>query len=382
MPRQRTGSIVERDGKIYARVTYTDENGKRKDLWKIARTRTEAREISKKLLRELDDSGTRALDAATMTFSDLADYYSKVYVKAAQYVDGRKVAGVRSLQTRRGHVKTLREHFGKKRLRDITHGDLERFKAARLAEPIYRKGNQQRSIASVNRDLSVMRRMMNIAQREGWIPRSPFAAGDSIISLADERTRERILTKVEEARLLAACDHRRRQHLRPIIICALDTGMRRGEILSLCWHSVDFENSIITIVEFHTKTLRARYVPMTMRLRLELEHLWEASRKVDEDLVFGVVSNVKRSFMSARKIAGLSDVRFHDLRHTAATRLIQGHLPLQEVGRVLGHSQNSTTYRYVNANAETVQRAAAIMDALNALNAEDVMTINTAETIN
>jgi integrase len=119
-----------------------------------------------------------------------------------------------------------------------------------------------------------------------------------------------------------------------------------------------------------------------MRLRLELERLWEASRKVDEDLVFGVVSNVKRSFMSARKIAGLSDVRFHDLRHTAATRLIQGHLPLQEVGRVLGHSQNSTTYRYVNANAETVQRAAAIMDALNALNAEDVVTINAAETIN
>jgi integrase len=57
--------------------------------------------------------------------------------------------------------------------------------------------------------------------------------------------------------------------------------------------------------------------------------------------------------------AGLPDVRFHDLRHTAATRLVAAHLPLPEVGRVLGHTQANTTYRYVNANIETTRRAAA-----------------------
>ncbi len=81
--------------------------------------------------------------------------------------------------------------------------------------------------------------------------------------------------------------------------------------------------------------------------------------------VFGIYDNVKRSYTAARKAAGLLDVRFHDLRHTAATRLVGAHIPLSEVGRVLGHTQANTTYRYVNANAETAKRAAAALDAFN-----------------
>jgi len=83
-------------------------------------------------------------------------------------------------------------------------------------------------------------------------------------------------------------------------------------------------------------------------------------------LIFGIIDNVKRSFTAARSKAGLNDVRFHDLRHTAATRLVGVHIPLSEVGRVLGHSQANTTYRYVNANVETAKRAAAALDAFNA----------------
>jgi integrase len=83
-------------------------------------------------------------------------------------------------------------------------------------------------------------------------------------------------------------------------------------------------------------------------------------------LVFGILDNVKRSFTAARNQAGLNDLRFHDLRHTAATRLVGAHIPLSEVGRVLGHSQANTTYRYVNANVETAKRAAAALDAFNA----------------
>jgi integrase len=72
----------------------------------------------------------------------------------------------------------------------------------------------------------MLRRMLNVAQREGWILRSPFAAGDSLISLADENKRERILTREEEIKLLAACESPQRAHLKAILICALDTGMR------------------------------------------------------------------------------------------------------------------------------------------------------------
>ena len=120
---------------------------------------------------------------------------------------------------------------------------------------------------------------------------------------------------------------------------------------------------------------------MTTRLYLELEGLWDKSEKNPDALVFGVTNNVKNSFTAARNAAGLSDVRFHDLRHTAATRLVGLHMPLAEVGRVLGHTQPSTTYRYVNANAETARRAAAALDSFNAeVMTEEVQTAG--ETVN
>jgi len=212
----------------------------------------------------------------------------------------------------------------------------------------------------------MLRRMLNVAQREGWILRSPFAAGDSLISLADENKRERILTREEEVRLLAACETPQRAHLKPILICALDTGMRQGEIFSLRWRDVDLENGLLNIQAFHTKTLKERQVAITTRLALELERLKTSAPANEDGLVFGIIDNVKRSFTAARNKAGLKDVRFHDLRHTAATRLVGAHIPLSEVGRVLGHSQANTSYRYVNANVGTAKRAAAALDAFNA----------------
>ena len=99
----------------------------------------------------------------------------------------------------------------------------------------------------------MLRRLLNVAQREGWILRNPFAAGDSLISLADENKRERILTREEEIKLLSACDIPQRAHLKAILICALDTGMRQGEIFPGRWRNVDFENGLLKIQAFHTK---------------------------------------------------------------------------------------------------------------------------------
>ena len=80
-----------------------------------------------------------------------------------------------------------------------------------------------------------------------------------------------------------------------------------------------------------------------------------------------------------RTKAGLPDVRFHDLRHTAATRLVAAHPPLPEVGRVLGHTQANTTYRYVNANLETTRRAAALLDAFNEGTVEQLVVAEDSE---
>jgi integrase len=137
---------------------------------------------------------------------------------------------------------------------------------------------------------------------------------------------------------------------------------------------------VLTIRAFNTKTMKERQVSLTTRLTLELGQLWDASPKIRDGLVFGFTNNVKRSFTLARTAAGLPDIRFHDLRHTAATRLVAAHLPLPEVGRVLGHTQANTTYRYVNANIETTRRAAAALDAFNSEGLEQLAAAEAVET--
>lgn len=369
--RERVGSIVSRKsrsakGKVtwWARITYTDPvTGKRHDRQRRAESKSHAKDLVQDLIAEVDKTGGRSLAKEHMTFLDLATYFEKEYLKPAEYVDGRKVAGVRSIVPAKANVKALKDHFGKRLLRGITHSDIREFRMIRLATKT--KAKKQRSIAAVNRELEKMRRLLNIAEREGWILRNPMRSGDPLISMADERKRERIVTREEELRLLAACENRYRKHLRPILICALDTGMRRGEILGLKWSDVDFEERVLTIRAFNTKTMQERQVSLTTRLMIELERIWEESPKNKDFLVFGFTDNVKKSWTSVRTKAGLPDVRFHDLRHTAATRLVAAHLPLPEVGRVLGHTQANTTYRYVNANIETTRRAAALLDAFN-----------------
>jgi integrase len=307
----------------------------------------------------------------------------------------------------------LREHFGRRKLRSISYGDIEKFKSERLQTPtkpdIARHERElkdnpaaelisTRTLATAHRELALLRAILRVAWREGWIPKSPFDAGKPLITVADEKKRERILTRDEETRLLNACDApmtltytrlgkqitaqvsvNMREHLKPILICALDTGMRHGEMLKLCWRDVDFEKGIITVAAFNTKTMRERHVAMTTRLTLILQKLFEMSPKDPDALVFNIRDNVSKSYTAVRRIAGLPDVRFHDLRHTAATRLVQGHLPLAEVGRILGHTTPATTYRYVNANIETALRAAAALDAFHAetyLASNDSVMIN------
>lgn len=367
MARQRTGWVrKDREGRWSCRLTFTDEFGKYHDISRRADNKSEAKETLKRLLRELDDHGGKSLLSTHKTFEDLAEFYETTYLIEPEYRDGRKVAGLRTYIDQKSKLQALRAHFGTQKLRGLSATSLDRFKAHRLKTP--KEAGGKRAIASVNRELALLRRMLNVALEEKWILQNPFTTRKSLISTADERQRERILTREEEQRLLAACDSvasfNPRAHLKPIIICALDTGMRRGEILKLKWSDVDFINSTITVRAFNTKTMRKREVVMTERLSRALGAFFESSEKNSDALCFGF-DEVKGSFAGARTRAGLPDVRFHDLRHTAASRLVSAHIPLSEVGKILGHTQPATTYRYVNANVETARRAAAALDAYN-----------------
>jgi integrase len=364
--KQRQGYVFLNNGKWYARVTITDSSGTRRNIKRTAKDKHSAKELLKQIVSELATEGERIIDGWQMTFADLADYYETHYAIPAKFVGSQKVDGLRGLATIKYCVLIYRNYFGTRKLRDITHGDLKAFRSNRL-NTITRK-NTERTVTTVNRELAYLRRMFSIAVQQGWIVKNPFNAGDALILTSCEKRRERILTLAEETLLLAACDDPKRSHLKPLLIALLDTGARKGEMLKLKWSDVDLVNRIVTIRAQNTKTLSERQVAITQRLWKSLTSLWKASNGEMDAMVFGISSNVKRSFSTACGIAGikhggLDGLTLHCLRHTAATRLVNGQLPIQMVGRILGHTQVNTTYRYITANTDTARQAASILES-------------------
>jgi integrase len=381
MANKRQKDYRVRNGKVYARITYTDEKGKRRDLMRLADSRAHAKELAAQMRRELKDHGPRVVDADKLKFETLAKYYEEDRLKPAQYVGDRKVAGLRSVRSVKVHLQALNAHFGRRFIKTISPTDVERFKAKRLDTKATRGGKpsaDKLTIASVNRELALLRSIFGYAKREGWIIRSPFERLRGIISNADERRRDRVLSFDEEKRLLDACDGRR-EHLRPILVCLLDTGLRRGEVVKLKWRDVGLDARTITVVAMNSKTARERTVGMTARLYDELVKLWEKSPKDLDVSVFGISDTFKRAFASACRDAKVENFRAHDCRHTAITRWVRAGLPIAEIMRLSGHSTLQAFAIYANPTPETVRRGA---DALDSLRSEFDHVDQASELIN
>src|SRR5262245_43943383 len=320
MGKDRTGSIVKRkDGKLYARITYKGEDGERHDITRRATDRKDARRIIKELLNDLEEQGEKAIGVDRMKFSEAAETYRDKKAIPPVIRDGRRIAGLKSWYTTRIYLDTLKAHFGDVRLKEITASDLEDFKQKRLATPT--QYEKDRTLSAVQRELETLRAVLRWCVKKGWLKRSPFEkCEEPIISKTAEARRDRVLSIEEEAALLAACVEPR-SHLRPLIICALDTAMRRGEMLQLRWAFVNLHQGVINLPPEITKTEKPRSVPITPRLRAELEALREKANG-DDAPVFGGITDIKRSFGTACRIANIADLHFHDLRHTGTTRLI------------------------------------------------------------
>ncbi len=374
MPKQRTGYVYyDKKRKTWtARLKYKDELGRTRNIRRQVGNKTEGNILLKKLLRDLDQHGSTIIDGDKLTFAKLADIYETEKLIEPVYEEdedgGRvRVAGLRSYQGQKRRLKTLVVHFGARRAVAITHGDILKYKLKRLRDPNKRdaqKGiDSKLKIATVNRELQLLRAVLNFAMRKGWLVRNPFELGEPLISMASERKRTRILTREDEAKLLASCETKGRAHIRPILIAALDTGLRKGELLKLKWLDVDLTNGLIRLRATTTKTEQPRTVGMTARLRVELERLWAVSPRDSSGLVFGIKSDIKRAFASACEEAEITDLRFHDLRHVATTRLIETKaLHTQEAMKITGHTQQTTFARYINPTDETARRAAEALD--------------------
>lgn len=396
MPRERTGSFkYAPNGDLYGRVTWTDERGKVHDKKRKSKsgTKKEARNHIKDLMEEIDDDrDDDAVDGVTLTIRQLVDHYKKTYAIEAEYDrKGIKKAGMRSWRDAQRKADSLVEYFGPaRRVRSITYGDLADFKAARLRTPAARdrytldghgkktatkvKETWQRSIASVHRELEILRRLFVIAIQHRWIRRNPFHEGDALVEKAEETERERIATKVEEQALLVACDEdKRRKHLKPLLICAFDTGCRPIELFQLQVKDVDLIDNCITVVSYKGKRRKERSFELTTNARAAIVPLCEGKKPNDfvftykkgkKDVPF---KSVKRSFASAKRLAGLEGIpmdgfRLYDARHTATTRLIRRGMSLEEAGKLMGHSQPTTTWRYMHVDKSTRKRAAKLLE--------------------
>jgi integrase len=164
---------------------------------------------------------------------------------------------------------------------------------------------------------------------------------------------ERILTGDEEARLLAAASSR----LRPILVLALNTGLRHGECLALRWEHIDVMAGVLQVRQ--SKSGRSRRVPMNRAVVDALEQLRLAGGT--PGAVFHSngrpVRSIRNAFNRARAAAELEDVRFHDLRHTFATRLVIAGVDLVTVSKLLGHSTIAMTMRYAHPAPADLRRA-------------------------
>jgi integrase len=358
-----------------ARLLYKDATtGRRKERSQSASSPSEAKRIVLELVSEFVGGGQVAVESHEMTFEALVKHCQETrYCDAEFDSEGRKLFGVRGKDTVESHIKPLKAFFGSLKLRDIRVANLRSYRKSRLTSKS-RKGDRL-SVSTVNREMSTLRAILNEAVVNDWITFNPFSKvrPGELISIADERKRETILTMKEEGSLLKACSGNFRRHLKALVMTALDTGARLGELLRLRWCDVHFDEGIIgNVTSYKGKTVHRREVPLTPRVVEALLDLKEkrsigsfkrgrkSGMKPDNSLVFGIANNVQRSWEAARFDAKLQHIRFHDLRHTAATRMAQ-HMPLALVGLILGHSDPKTTHRYVNSTREIINQAGRVL---------------------
>lgn len=281
-----------------------------------------------------------------VTFNELADRYVENY-------RGQKCFS----RLKYYLVEEYRAAFGSRRLSEISYLDLETYRNRRKATPT--RAGKARTDATVNRELSTLRHMLNKAVEWGMLEVNPFSKGSKLM-LKENNHRLRFLTDTEIEALLKACS----PHLRPVVEVALLTGMRRGELLGLKWEQV--RNGFIYLTE--TKGGKARQIPVNDRLAQIFREL-RRENQLRSPYVFCDSQGrrfyeVKRSFASACRRAGLEDFRFHDLRHTFASHLVMRGVSLKAVQELLGHADIKMTMRYAHLSQAHLKEAVAVLNSL------------------
>jgi len=282
-----------------------------------------------------------SLEERTRTFKELMDRFEREHlVKLA------------SRETCKVFVKHFRAFFGDRTLAQITPRLIVDFKRSRSEVGV--------KAATINRELTCLKKAFNLAKRE-W----EWCRDNPVCRVSAEKgaiKRDRWLTEDEERQLLSVSP----SWLCEIVMFALHSGMRLGEILALTWAGVDLFRRTVTV--FHSKNGEQRTVPANQTVIALLKEKAKV-RLLKTELVFPSrtgtpldPNHLRRALRIALTRADLHDVHFHDLRHTFATRLVQSGVDLYKVQRLLGHKTPMMTQRYAHHYPESLRDGVEMLD--------------------
>ncbi len=319
------------NGRLVRKSTGTDNKRLAEDIYaKMKIDRREGRFFQK-------DQGNKK------TFRDMADKYMTEYaVKKAPKSMLRDTVSLRHLLPA----------FGDKYLSQVTPAQIASYKT--------RRRNEGASASSINKELAFAKHAFNIAIREWeWMRDNPFTR------VGMERLpqpRVRYLTREEFKKLYQACNDR----LKPIILFAVNTGIRQENILNLTWQDVDLSRGIITVQQ--TKNGERLGLPMNQSVKDLLSGLGKL-RFIRSSHIFpnSIGSKldggkIRQWFGIACKKAGIENFRFHDLRHTAASWMVQKGVDLYIVQRILGHKTTAMTQRYAHLAPDNLRTGLNALD--------------------
>lgn len=268
--------------------------------------------------------------------------------------------------------------LGEKELSEIAPIDVNKFMVKRQRDGVKN--------STINRELTIMKMMLGLANEWGYeIKKNPVKKGNFFSE--EEYRRDRVLACEEEERLFRAAA----PHLKPILTCALSTGMRYSEILGLKWENVDLEERQITVKAESSKSGKRRIIPVNEELFVEMEKLKKLNSETS-NFVFlyedpktrklRPVKTVRKALVMACMRAGIKGLTFHDIRHTVGSRLISKGADPVSVKNILGHANLKTTEIYLHSSLKQMKEAVDMLDerpGMNARNIEKLLLICNVE---
>jgi integrase len=227
------------------------------------------------------------------------------------------------------------------------------------AEAYFAKSKATTQPATVNRELALLKHMYSKAIEWGRYEENP---AKKVKLLKGEVKRVRFLMPDDVQKLLSNCA----DHLKPIVTVAVHTGMRKGELLSLNWDQVNFEQGIISLLD--TKNHKRRDISMNETVKATLTGMERKGSYVFSAEDGGSFGDVRRSFETALRRSGIQDFRFHDLRHTFASNLVMESVDIVTVMELMGHKDLTMTLRYTHLAPNHKTKAVNILDRVLSLN--------------